>query len=50
MHAPTLAVKFRYGNADQQGPADGSSSIGGAPLVLAPGHLHVATAQLNVTF
>jgi len=43
-------VKLRYGYGDQKGPADGSSSLAGAPTIITPGHLHVITTQLNVTF
>jgi hypothetical protein len=50
IHTPNLALKLRYGYADQQGPADGSSSIGGAPLILSPGNVHVLTSQFNLTF
>jgi len=50
VHAPYLAVKLRYGYADQQGPSDGSSTLAGAPFVIAPGHVHVLTTQLNLAF
>jgi hypothetical protein len=50
VRAPVLAVKLRYGYADQKGPSDGTSKLAGAALIIPEGQVHVVTAQLNVTF
>lgn len=49
IHGPMVAVKLRYAYADQKG-VSGESTSGGAQLPVAPGHLHVLTAQLNTSF
>jgi hypothetical protein len=45
-----LAMKARYGYGHQSGPADGSTTVGGARLLTVPGPIHVATVQLNLAF
>jgi hypothetical protein len=53
VHAPTVVLKLRYGYGHQQTPsnavmdASGTTSSGGAPLILSPGSVHVMTLQLN---
>ncbi len=50
-HAPNVVFKLRYGYGSQMSPLDGSTTASGAaPLILAPGHLHVMTAQINTAF
>lgn len=49
-HAPNIAFKLRYGYGHQQQPLDGATTAGGAPLVLPVPHVHVMTAQVNLSF
>lgn len=49
-HSPNIAFKLRYGYGHQQEPLNGATTSGGAELVLPVPHVHVMTAQVNLSF
>jgi hypothetical protein len=50
--APWVVLKTRYGYGYQRTPLEGISAqdSGGAPLVTAPGPIHIITMQINTVF
>jgi hypothetical protein len=52
IHAPWVVLKARYGYGSQMHPVDniGGDTAGGAPLITAPGPVHVMTMQINTVF
>jgi hypothetical protein len=51
VHAPWVVFKVRYGYGYQLSPTDQSATTsGGAPLITAPGPIHVFTGQINTVF